>query len=191
MAGSGSPTAISGGLRPNDIGLLAASFRSDPDPGRLGGKWLTNAVPLAFDGGCPGLGLVQLRSLLAAFTANPRTRLQYGRRVDIGQISGRIALREGHPDEAALDFQQALAADSRPDVVLVQSAMLASAGEYERALQLLAQAHTLRPKPWWRWCNMGDVHQWVLDRQGYWRSQIAELRGKIETDLRAKKTIPR
>jgi tetratricopeptide (TPR) repeat protein len=174
-----------GGLRASDLDLLAASLRSDPDPGGLGGKWLTGAVPLAFDGGCRGLGPQQLRALLAAFAANPRTPLQYGRRVDIGQISGRIALREGHADAALRDFEQALAADSRPDVVLVQSALLATAGEYQRALQLLARAQTLKPKPWTRWRSMGDVHQWVLYRQGYWQQQVAELRGKIQADLRA------
>jgi tetratricopeptide (TPR) repeat protein len=179
-----------GGLRASDIDLLDASFRSDPDPGGLGGKWLTSAVPLAFDGGCHGLGPEQLRSLLAAFAANPRTPLQYGRRVDVAQISGRIELRKTHPDEALRNFQQALAADSRPDVVLVQTAMLATAGEYERALQLLTMAQTMTPKPWYRWRNMGDVHQWVLYRQGYWQSQTAELRGKIEADLRAKQAKP-
>ncbi len=182
---------VNGGLRASDIALLAASFRSDPDPGGLAGKWLTNAVSLAFDGGCPGLGPIQLHGLLAAFAANPRTPLQYGRRVDIGQISGRIALREGHPDEATRDFQQALTADARPDVVLVQSALLATAGDYQRALRLLSRAQTMTPKPWYRWRSMGDIHGWVLYRQGYWQGQVDELRGKIEADLRARETAPK
>ncbi len=180
-----------GSVSAGDLAQLGATLRSDPDPTRLGTKWLQEALPTAWSGQCPGLSPTGLKQLLSAFNNNPRTALDPGRRRDIASLRGQIALRENQPQLALEDFDRAVEGDAHTDLVLLQAAMLASAQQPSLALRHLRLVTKDIAKPWYRWKTMGDVHAWVLARQGFWQAQVDELRGKIEADLRATDIQPR
>lgn len=166
-----------------DLAMLGRVMRTDPDPTRLGISWLQTAVATAYESRCAGFGPEQLRALAADFAANPRTAQVAGRRRDLAQLEAMLALREHDGAAARAAFVRAFDIDRRAELVLVQSAMLASAHEPQLALEHLRLAVATEAKPWYAWRSMSDVHDWVLWRQGFWDRQIDELRAKIAADL--------
>lgn len=166
-----------------DLAAAVHSFSTNPDPTRLSFRWLQGALPMAEGHTCGGFGLPEAGQLAHAFADNPSTPVAPGRRSDAMHLLGEVALASGNAHEALADFNAAWASEQRIDTVLVQAAMLASAGLPRLALDHLQLASTPIVRPWYRWRSMTDVHRWVLHRQGFWQQQIDELRGKITSDL--------
>lgn len=173
-----------GSVAPNDLVAAELTFEHAPDPTRLAFKWLEEALPQAEAGACKGLDLAQVDALARAFARNPRTALLPGRRSDSEHLHGEIALAEGKSHEARIAFDNAYTAEHRLEVVLVQSAMLASAHQPEMALAHLKLGSTKPALPWYQWRSMININEWIMYRQGFWQQQIDELRGKIEQDLK-------
>ena len=126
------------------------------------------------------------RWTLAAL-ANPRVAGMPGRLQDMHSLLARIALARGDTGAALREFRSALDAWPTPDAAAQQSALLASSGHPAEGLALLdhyAAIAPLRKRPggW----SMPRVHEWVLERQGYWRNEFAELRRKMHADLAAR-----
>ncbi len=172
-----------GSLAPADLAAVEAAFEHDPDPTRLGFKWLERTLPMAKAGTCKGLGMTQADALAHAFARNPRTSVLPGRRSDAEQMLGEIALTEGRFDDARIAFDDSFNAEHRLDMVLVQSAILASAHQPEMAMAHLRLASAKPATPWYQWRSMIDVNGWIMYRQGFWQQQIDDLRGKIAQDV--------
>jgi len=173
-----------GSLSASDLAATEQAFATDADLPRLSFKWLEKSLSTAESGSCSGFGIAQADALARAFERNPHTAMLPGRQSDADHLRGEIDLAEGRPQEALAAFNAAYAAERKLDTVLVQAAMLASAQQPRLALAHLQLASVKPTRPWYKWRSMGDVHDWVMYRQGFWQGQIDELRGKIVADLR-------
>lgn len=171
------------GLDDKDIAVAETALRRDPDPSRLGARWIVRSMDQVNRQPCAGLDSRSLDRLVAAFAANPKTATSNARRRDIANLRGRIALSKGQPQLALRHFDAGLRVASRPEVALAQAAQLASAGAYVEAIAHLDKAAALEPKQLHRWRSMQDLHEALLYRQNFWQQQIGELRAKIEADL--------
>lgn len=177
---------VEGSLAADDVAHMAQVFRTVPDLTRLASKWMREALPLAISGQCRGFGTEQFRQLAQAFADNPRTAELPGRASDAQALLGQVALAQGRTNAAYVHFGLAFRAEHNVNIALTQAALLASAHQPRLALAQLALATAQRPRAWYRWRSINDVNDWVMYRQGFWKNQIDELRGKIEADLKAK-----
>ena len=109
-----------------------------------------------------------------------------GRRQDLHSVLGRIALARGDVGAALREFRAALDAWPTSEAAARQSALLASSGHPAQGLALLDHYASIAPlrKRDSGW-NMAHLHQWVLERQGYWPNEFAGLRRKMREDIAA------
>ncbi|MGY3265898.1 tetratricopeptide (TPR) repeat protein [Lysobacter sp. HA35] len=143
--------------------------------------WLSTAVEAA-PSTCTGLDAHALGDLVDALAANPVGRSIAGRRQDVAQLRGLLALRNGKSGEATAWFQRSLDQEPRPAVALNQAATLAQGGDPCVAEEYLAHASSLfdrRPpmRP-----HMRAIHDWWLWRTGYWTFEAAHLRRQLQSD---------
>jgi hypothetical protein len=169
-----------------DIDAVSDALRHATEGDQLVYRWLGDALDLVQAGGCPNLGIDTLDAWVRAALANPRLAAMPGRQQDLHTLLGRIALARGDADAALREFALALQAWPTPDAAAQQSALLASNGHPAQGLALLDRYATLesqrkRARGW----NMPRLHRWVLERQGYWPREFAELRRKMREDLAA------
>jgi len=167
-----------------DIDAMTTALQHATEGDQLVYRWLGDALDLAQAGGCPGVGVDTVERWTRAALANPRMVALPGRRQDLHAVLGRIALVRGDAALALREFRNALDAWPSPDAAAQQSALLASSGHPAEGLALLdhyASVAPLRKRPtgW----NMPRLHQWVLERQGYWPHEFAELRRKMREDI--------
>jgi len=149
-------------------------------------RWLGDALDLANAHGCPGLDVDAVERWTQAALANPRLASIPGRQQDLHSVLGRVALARGDAGAALAQFRMALDAWPTPDAAAQQSAWLASAGHPAEGLALLDHYDSIsalreRASGW----DMPRLHQWVLERQGYWPHEFAELRRKMREDIAA------
>ena len=178
-------------LTPDDIAAVATALQHATEGDQLVYRWLGDALELAQAGGCPGLDIDTAERWTRAALANPRLASMPGRRQDLHSVLGRIALARGDAGAALREFRSALDAWPTPDAAAQQSALLASSGHPAEGLALLDHYAAIAPlrKRAGGW-NMPRVHEWVLERQGYWRNEFAELRRKMRADLATGGTRP-
>jgi len=144
-------------------------------------NWLTRSIDSAAQSRCQGLDLQVLDTMVEAVRENQNygdgpTRLSRTR-----QLQGRLALARGDGETALRDFNEGLAAFPTPDGVLLQAALLGSAGFPEQGLKHLDYYRTLTPAN--RGLHgMAAIHLWVLDRGGYWTSEFADLESQLRSD---------
>lgn len=172
------------GPSPAKVGAVARALRNATEGDQLAYRWLGDVLDLAQAGGCPGVDVGTVERWTRAALANPRVASRPGRRQDLLSMLGRIALARGDATAALREFRGALDAWPSPDAAAQQSALLASNGHPAEGLALLdhyAAIEPLRKRPsgW----NMRRVHAWVLERQGYWPREFAELRRKMREDI--------
>jgi hypothetical protein len=146
-------------------------------------KWLQDAVQDPATRDCHGFGLAGVRTLALAAEANPRTRSVPGRLRDVWHVRGRIALAEGDLQGALQWFDSALRLKPDPEYALVQAASLGDAGapalgvrhldEFER-LDSIQATEPIR--------DMFTLHAWLLRHNGYYRSQVMDLRRQLQAD---------
>lgn len=175
-----------GGLHDRDVRGVAEAFAHSGGGGQLMYQWLSRAIDIARSGACPGLDLDAVSAWIAAAGRNPTMRGVAGRRQDLESLSGRVALARGDRQGALQAFNNALDELPSPDAAAMQTAWLATDGHYREALAHLDHydaVHAARPAPagW----NMGRVHAWVLERQGYWPYELGRLRRNLEAEIRA------
>lgn len=115
-------------------------------------------------------------------------RLQQATSGDAGQLDqlllqrrAALLLREGQAETAYRDLRELVAVSSRPGAQLRGAAMLASAGHYELALQLLDESIT--PRPEHGRFSIQRLRDWYLERTGHYQRERSFLRETIREDL--------
>ena len=174
----------SGGLSRADIDAVAEAFAHASEGDQMVYRWITRTTELARTGRCPGLDLDAIQQWIAATWRNPRVAALPGRRQDLHSLAGQLALARGDADGAQREFDRALDEAWSPDVAAEHATLLASKGEYRRALAHLDHYESLRARqpPPHGW-SMRRAHAWVLERQGYWAFEIGRLRHNLETEI--------
>ncbi|WP_207780879.1 tetratricopeptide repeat protein [Cognatiluteimonas telluris] len=174
------------GPTPATISAVDAALRNATEGDQLMARWLGQVLDATQVHGCPGVTPATVERWTRAALANPRLAAAPGRSQQLHAILGRVALSRGDGAAALRQFRQALDAWPTPASAAQQSAWLAAAGYPAQGLALLdhydrIQHRRQRPHGF----NMPTLHQWVLDRQGYWPHEFSELRHKMHDDLAA------
>jgi hypothetical protein len=173
------------GITPEESLRLADTFRRTPDNGTVAPRWLEKAVGVAAQDQCRGFGLDDVDRFALAALDNPAFNAIPGRRMDLLSVRGLVAIERGEPLHALELFDQALAQWPNASAAARQSAALASRGWPRLGLRHLdyydtIKDHEARPGP-----GMDMLRAWVLERQGYWEHEEAELRRKMHEDIDA------
>ena len=156
---------------------------------RVGGmaafKWFDEALDMATHHACSGLDFAALQATLDAARRNPFWRDQPERQQDLAHMQGQLDLAEGNPEAALQAFNRALAVAPSPGSALAQAAYLGEHGHPQLGLDHLDYFDTLPagPKPW---VGMPRIHAWVLQKQGWWKTETDYLRKTLEQDAAAK-----
>jgi hypothetical protein len=181
-----SARCMQGSIDAADLALAAHSLETTRKGTGLLFKWFRQAVDLAKSGNCAGLNFRSLGALIDAAWKNPRIANVAGHRQDLFNIQGRLALAQGDVPTALHDFNAALRAEVRPATALEQAATLGSAG-FPCAglahLDLLATFHGKWMRPGF---GMPRIHEWLLQRQGYWSHEIDYIRAQLLRDAKQK-----
>ena len=170
-------------LERRDLELAAEALRTTRNFERMGYDWFVRSIHAAANGSCEGLDFQALRDLLEAARENPYASRIPGRRQDMFNLEGRLALAEGDPDTALGAFDKALEVQPRPGAALAQAAMLGAAGAPRAGLRHLdryEQLHANRSPA--RIRDMAGIHERLLERDGYWDTEIPRLRSQLEAD---------
>lgn len=172
-----------GTLTASDLDQAKVALRTTRHFERMGYRWFEQSIATATQPPCPQLHLGAIKALLAAASENPFAAQVRGRRQDILNLNARLALMEGEPDSALALFNSALDEDIRPGAALAQAAQLGRAGHPVLGLAHLEyfdnSGWAPPPTPFG---DMARVHQWLLDRQGYWEQETLHLRALLEED---------
>lgn len=172
------------GLPPARVDAVDHALRNATEGDQLVYRWLGQVLERVQAGDCPGVDVATVERWTRAAMANPRLASMPGRRQDLHAVLGRVALARGDATAALREFREALDEWPTPDAAAQQSALLASSGHPAEGLALLDHYASIEPRRrrangW----NMPRLHQWVLERQGYWRHEFSELRRKMREDL--------
>lgn len=171
-----------GGVSAADLAAARTAMRTTRDPGALLTGWFDRTLPVASDGGCPGLDLAALRGLIQAGLDNPRLDVP-GRHQDLLYLRGRIALVEQQPAAALIDFERALDASVSPDFALEAAATLGTAGHPRAGLALLDHYDRVAAQAIAPGIGMPMIHAWVLRVQDYWPHEEAHLRNALASSV--------
>lgn len=174
-----------GALPAEEAARLEATLAGATQGLPLMNRWLGGAIDLAAAGSCPGLDTQVLHRWLAAMARNPGFAAGSERDQELEPLLGRLALREGRHGAARRHFDRALRAHVSPGVATRQAAEMARAGAYAEALAHLDEYERLSALTHRAGPGMARVHEWVLERQGYWPREIRILRGKLRAELAA------
>jgi tetratricopeptide (TPR) repeat protein len=174
------------GPTPAKVDAAAEALRNATEGDQLAYRWLGEVLEAAQRNACPGVDAGTVERWTRAALANPRMASMPGRRQDLHAVLGRVALARGDAAAALREFRSALDAWPSPDAAAQEAALLASNGHPAEGLALLDHYDSIAPlrKQASGW-NMPRVHAWVLERQGYWPREFAELRRKMRQDLAA------
>jgi hypothetical protein len=172
------------GPTPATIDAVEEALRNASEGDQVVYRWLGDVLDFVRAGGCRSVNLDTVERWTRAAMANPNIASMPGRRQDFRAVLGRVALARNDAPAALREFRQALDAWPTPDAAAQQSAWLAAAGHPSQGLALLDYYASIdsrreRPKGW----NMPRLHQWVLERQGYWPHEFTELRRKMREDM--------
>ena len=171
------------GLHADEIKAVAVALRTATHGDQLVHRWLDRALDMAVAGDCQGMDLDALARWLDAARANPRLASMPGRQQDLHSLAGRLALARHHADKALDEFNQALDAWPTPQAAAKQAALLASSGAHAQALAHLdhyaaVESRRERATGW----GMARIHEWILERQGFWQDELSRLRREIQAD---------
>jgi hypothetical protein len=183
-----------GGITPADIAAARTAMQGSANTGSLFAHWFERTLPVAVAGDCPGLDTNVLLDLIAAGLKNPRLS-SAGRQQDLIYLRGTVALARHQPDAALQDFTHALDLQVRPALALKGAAMLGSAGYSLQGLHMLDHYEKHKATKTKARFGMPMLHEWVLEHQNYWPSELAHLRHQLNLDAHAanvntERTIP-
>jgi hypothetical protein len=181
-----SARCMQGSIDADDLALAAHSLQTTRKGTGLLFKWFRHAVDLAKSGSCAGFNFHGLQMLIDAARKNPRINSVAGHRQDLFNIEGRLALAQGDVSTALNDFNAALRAEVRPAAALEQAAMLGSDGFPCAGLAHLDLFVSLRGKLAHPRFGMVRIHEWLLQRQGYWPHEIDHIRAQLLHDAKQK-----
>ena len=175
-----------------DTRAVERALRNNAEGGPLVFDWLNRLLDTVQAGRCPGVSLDNVERWARAALDNPRVATLPGRRQDLHSVLGRVALARGDAAVGLREFRVAIDAWPMPAAAARQAALLAASGHPAEGLALLDHYDSIAPlreraSGW----NMAHLHQWVLDRQGYWPNEFAGLRRKMREDLAAQGHRPK
>jgi len=101
---------------------------------------------------------------------------------DIAHLRGLIALQDGDVDKTLTWFNIALRLEPKPAAALEQAAILGGSGHPKEGLSHLDFYATLEVAPMRPNQGMPWLHQWILERQGYWPQEIQRMRLLLNRD---------
>lgn len=147
-------------------------------------QWLAKATDVAASGRCQGLDLDLVDGWVDAAEQNPRLGTAGQKAQDLEPIRALVSLRRHDATGALAHFNAALAARVSPDLAARQVVMLASAGYFQEALRHLDEYEALSPRARKASGGMRRLHEWVLERQGYWPRELGLLRQQLRAEIR-------
>ncbi|UGB38985.1 tetratricopeptide repeat protein [Frateuria soli] len=173
-----------GNLNATSLTSAEQALATTRDTGTLLTNWFDRAINEATFGKCPAIGLAEIKRLLLAARQNPRLVGNPGRQQDIDYLLGRLAIKQGEPEQALTLFDAGLRQQPRESLALSQAAELGSAGFPAQGLAHLAYFQSLPPPPKASGWSMARLHAYVLARQDYWPRELARLRDTLQKDLK-------
>jgi hypothetical protein len=164
-----------------DLEALGASIRQARLGHALISGWLQRALDGAANNECRGLDLDAIDALIAAAAANPS--FAGAGQIAIAHLRGQLELARKQPALARVEFDRALRLRPTPSAAARQAALLAMHGYHREALGHLDLYESLRarvapPPP-----GMPRLHEWLLERQGYWENEMRVLRAKLHAEI--------
>ncbi len=172
-----------GSVQPGDLDAAATAVRSTKRGSNLSFKWMDRMVGVAGSRNCRGLTLQALERLVDIAAANPQLNTGKGREQEFLNIKARIELARTNVDAALAFFNAALDARPSPSTALKQAATLGQAGYPQHALNHLEHFEHLQTLPKLTLRGMPKIHQWVLEKQGYWTAELQHLKKGLREDL--------
>lgn len=174
---------LGGVLTPADLESARTSLRTTHRLGKLAFEWIDgrlHAPETARE--CPALDIDALETFVDAVGENPQIASIPGRRQDLANLRGQIALARDDAARALADFDDAFDAEPTPQSALRQAAMLATAGHPDLGLRHLDRAEQRLQRLHKPATGMAAIHDWLLRRQGYWENEFRELRKTLATE---------
>jgi hypothetical protein len=173
-----------GEIGSEDLAALRVSLAQARLGHALISGWLQRALDGAVARECRGLDLDAVDALIAAAAANPI--FSGGGQISIAHLRGQLEVARGHPARARAEFDQALRLRPTPAAAARQAALLAMHGYHREALGHLDLYESLRGRMAQPPVGMPRVHAWVLERQGYWETEMRVLREKLHAEIGAR-----
>jgi tetratricopeptide (TPR) repeat protein len=172
-----------GGLSQQTAQRTLYSLRSEPIKlhTEFADQWLNGAIEHAKSGRCTGFGQDVLEEMVDAVRRNPNFSTAAGQRQALAQIEGRIALAQADSATALRWFNEALDAKPSADVALFQASLLGAARYPRQGLEHLAYFKMLTAQPHYSF-NMTGLHLWLLNRLGYWTSDLVRIEHQLRED---------
>lgn len=170
---------------PGTLTDTAAALATTREVGGLLTSWFGQAIATTARPSCPELNLDVLEDFVRAAQANHYLRSRPARRQDLLHVRGRIALARNRPDVALADFNLALDQQVRPGFALEQAALLGATGHPAFGLAHLDHYDAMRKKKFVPDFGMPRIHDWVLEKQRYWESEMEHLREVLLNDSKA------
>jgi tetratricopeptide (TPR) repeat protein len=173
------------GLARGDAEHIARTLRHANQGTLLVRQWLEKSLQTASTGRCRGLTLSTVEIWLDAAQKNPAINTPKTRAKSMPSLLGLVALEKHEPEKALEYFDLSLAANDSPDVAAGQVAALASHGYYVQALKHLDTYERMKKPDSLQTISMPNLHNKVLNWQGYWPHELAVLRAKLENEIAA------
>lgn len=170
-------------LTPTEAAGIETALRTAWHGHRLATLWLQRRIALPDARRCHGVPLAWVEAWVQALAANDRLPARAGRKQDLLALDAQLALARGDAGLAAARFADALRARPDPEAAGAHAVALASHGHPRLALRHLDLHDRLagqQPPP--RGWRMATLHYHVLERQGYWRRQLDDLRGTLRRE---------
>lgn len=171
-----------GGVTPETRASALRAIATNRNEPALIHYWMDDEIPRATSGSCPGFDLDFMEQMLAAARDNPRFVALPTHVRDIAHMAGRLALARGDANAALREFDRSLTQERYPGQALEQAALLGSAGRPDLALRHLDYFRSLPAPPPDKFSGMPWLHEWLLQRTGYWMAQIAELEQRLRQE---------
>lgn len=173
-----------GTVRATTFAAAQRALRTTPEPGTLLTHWFEHAIESADPPACPQADFTHLALLLDALGDNQSLMKKPGRRQDLAFLQGRLALAQGHANQALADFNRAIDQQIRLDAALKQAALLGASGHPDLGLAHLShyEGEMKSGKDFRPSFGMPRLHAWVLQRQSYWDRELDRLRATLRED---------
>ncbi|MDR3416674.1 MAG: hypothetical protein P4L83_10860 [Nevskia sp.] len=176
-----SAECAAGGATPAALEAARYALSHNVEQAELVQRWLVGSIALAARGGCRGLDLDTIASLVASMRANPHYSKGAGHSRDVEELEARLSLAHGDGQAALRHLDAGLRLSPTPDGALVDAALLGSAGFPALGLQHLDLYRTLPPA--YRGLHgMPALHLWLLERGGYWTAEFRHMENQLRQD---------
>lgn len=175
-----------GKVEPGDIDAADYALRNGSNRGPLTFDWISTSIDLVKRRACVGLDASTLQRLIDASWQNQQSKDSPRFQQQLLELEALLALDRGDDSVAEQKLLAALRVRPQADVMLSNAAMLGAHGLPKAGIAQLDSGAALMPaKGISSFRTMYDVHQWLLQRTGYWDQEISHLRKTLEDDINA------